>query len=853
MRISLLSVAVIATFAVAVSFLGVRRSPECVAAPKVTAEGPKMLGRLPVAFVPNLGQWEHGAQYVARVGAMTVFLEQHGWSVTLVERPSSKERERRDSVDERPARGVAVRMTFAGARQPEIIAEERLPGVHNYFLGNDPSKWRSDVPLYGAVRYREVYSGVDVRAREHDGHFEYDLLLQPGADLEPVEIVVGGIDRMHLDEQGALVMETRLGPVRMPVPLSWEEGASGEKELVACRYVLRSGDRFGFEVTGRRPGWSLIVDPGLVWSTFLGGTSDESATAIALDAQGAATVAGYTLSGGFPTTPGAFDTSFGGGLDAFVTRLSPTGSALVYSTFLGGATSSDHAADVALDAQGAATVTGMTHSSDFPTTPGAFDTSFGGFTEAFVTRLSPTGSTLLYSTFLGGADRDDAMALAVDAQGAATVTGYTYSSDFPTTPGAFETSYSSGDHGEAFVTRLSPTASTLVYSTFLGGANLDSASALAVDAAGVATVAGQTDSPDFPTTPGAFDTSFGGGTDAFVTRLSPNGSTLVYSTFLGGTLSEAAFALALDALGAATVAGTTSSTDFPTTPGAFDTSFGGAIDAFVSQLSPTGSTLVYSTYVGGVADDDASALALDAQGAATVTGWTRSPDFPTTPGAFGTSFNGGNSDAFVTRLSPPGSTLIYSTYVGGVADDDAYALALDAQGAATVTGWTYSADFPTTPAAFDPSFGGDSDAFVTRLDMLPTGVGAWGDSSPGCNGPLPISVTSMPQVGNAAFALTCGNAAPNSVGLIAFGGGLVNPIPVLGVNVWIDPSVLFATATVFSNPIGACELPLPIPADPAIAGFRFFAQFLWLGPGAPLPCPPMGFSATNALDISIQP
>jgi hypothetical protein len=287
----------------------------------MNAEGTKLRARLPVAFVPNLGQWEHPARFVARIGAMTMFLEQKGWTFTLVERTAEKEKQ-----DENATRGVAVRMTFAGASTPQLVAEERLPGRHNYFLGNDASKWRSDVPLYRAVRYRELYAGVDVRAREQDGHFEYDLVLQPTAEREPVEIAVEGIERMRLDAEGALVLETRLGPVRMPAPLSWEEGPSGERSLVTCRYVLRSKDRFGFEVTGRRPGWALVVDPGLVWSTFLGGGADEGAGAVVLDAQGAATVAGRTLSPDFPITTGAFDTTHNGSYDAFVTRLTPTGS-----------------------------------------------------------------------------------------------------------------------------------------------------------------------------------------------------------------------------------------------------------------------------------------------------------------------------------------------------------------------------------------------------------------------------------------------------------------------------------------------------------------------------------------------
>jgi len=837
------------------------------------AEGARLLGRVPVAFVPNVGQWGHHASYVAKFGAMTVFLQDQGWTFTLVER-------RRGEPDARvgpkafpmrepnpaPGRGVAVRMSFVGAKTPELIAEQRLPGRHNYFLGNDPSKWRSDVPLYGSVCYRQLYAGVDVRVREQGGHLEYDLMLEPKAQLEPVEVAVEGIERMHLDKEGALVMDTRLGPVRMPAPTTWEEGPSGERSSVPCRYVIRGANRFGFEVTGRRSGWALTVDPGLVYSTFLGGAGDDSAHALALDAQGAATVAGNTLSSDFPTTLGAFDTSYNGGTygDVFVTRLSPTGSSLVYSTFLGG-TGYDYALTMALDSQGVATVAGYTESTNFPTTAGAFDRSFNGglyggvyVGDAFVTRFSPTGSSLVYSTFLGGAGDDRATALALDAQGAATVAGITTSPNFPTTPGAFDTSL--GGYGDAFVTQLSPTGSILVYSTYLGGTGTfgDYAFALALDAQGAATVAGFTGSTDFPTTPGAFDTSFHGGygyLDAFVTRLSPTGSSLLYSTFLGGTGDDRAYAVTLDAQGAATVAGWTESTDFPTTPAAFNTSLNGGRDAFVTRLSPTGSSLLYSTFLGGVGDEFATALALDAQGAATVAGLTFSANFPTTPGAFDRSYNGGYNDAFVTRLSPTGSSLVYSTYLGGFFGSRPFALALDAQGAATVAGDTVSTDFPTTPGAFDAVHNGRSDAFVTHLDMLPAGVFVFGRSSPGCTGSLTISVTSMPHIGNAKFALTCGNARPFTLGVCALTAQRYSsPIPVLGgVELWVDPTLLYMPQMAVSNGLGASEVSLPVPSNPALTGGRLFAQFFWVGPTAPPPCPPFGWSASNALELVVQP
>ncbi len=250
-------------------------------------------------------------------------------------------------------------------------------------------------------------------------------------------------------------------------------------------------------------------------------------------------------------------------------------------------------------------------------------------------------------------------------------------------------------------------------------------------------------------------------------------------------------------------------------------------------------------------DDWASAVALDAQGAATVAGRAYSTDFPTTPGAFDTSWNAG--DAFVTRLSPTGASLIYSTFLGGTGFDFASALALDAQGAATVAGVTF-ADFPTTPGAFDTTHNGNEDAFVTRLDMLPTGVAAFGRSSPGCTGPLAISVTSMPQVGNAGFALTCGNAPPSASGLLALTGGrFANPVILLGAEIWVDPTRVFIQLPANSNNVGGCEVPLPIPNGRGLRGTRLFAQFFWAGPTSPPPCPPRGLSASNALEFTIQP
>jgi hypothetical protein len=394
---------------------------------------------------------------------------------------------------------------------------------------------------------------------------------------------------------------------------------------------------------------------------------------------------------------------------------------LVYSTFLGGS-ATEIGWDIALDAAGNAYVTGQTDSTNFPTTPGAFQTTFGGAIDAFVTKLNPTGTALIYSTYLGGSGPEFTGAgIVVDAAGSAYVATDTRSTNFPTTPGAFQTSLRPGSCQAVSVTKLNAAGSGLVYSTYLGGTSPfchTDPSEIAVDAAGNAYVVGETDAADFPTTFGAFQTTFGGGgasfTDAFVTKLNPLGTGLVYSTFLGGSNDDEGIGIALDALGNAYVSGRTRSSNFPVTGGALKTTLGGSSDTFVTKLNPLGTGLVYSTFLGGSGDEFGGGLALDAQGNAYVTGATSSTDFPVTPGAPQGAF-GGVTDAFVTKLNPLGTALIYSTYLGGSGEDAARGIALNAAANAHVTGTTASLDFPTTPGAFQTSFGGVFDAFVTKI------------------------------------------------------------------------------------------------------------------------------------------
>ena len=395
-----------------------------------------------------------------------------------------------------------------------------------------------------------------------------------------------------------------------------------------------------------------------------------------------------------------------------MTKLTPSGSGLVYSTFLGGI-NDDEGNAIAVDATGSAYVTG--DDDGLPGHRGAYDTSSNGGSDAFVAKLNPAGSALDYATYLGGTNADDGLAVAVDSSGSAYVTGRSSSTDFPTTAGAYDQSYNAYD--DAFVTKLTPAGDALDYSTYLGGGEVnghDGGYGIAVDTAGSAYVTGVTERSGFPTTPGAYDTSYNGGWDAFVTKLAPSGGALDYSTYLGGSDLDRAWAVAVDSAGSAYVTGETPSTDFPTTPGAWDRTYGGFTDAFVTKLAPSGATLDYSTYLGGGNYDSARGIALS-NGMAYLTGGAQC-GFPTTWGAFDTQCNGGG-DAFMTALTPSGAALHYSTFLTGSGFGSAYGIAVDGEGDAYVAGYTWTGGLPVTTGAYDQTFNGASDAFVSKFDL----------------------------------------------------------------------------------------------------------------------------------------
>ena len=458
-------------------------------------------------------------------------------------------------------------MKLEGANpDPRIEGLEQLSTTSNYFSGSDPSDWRTNIPSFTRVRYAQVYPGIDMVYYGDQRRLEYDFVLAPGANPDTIQMAFGGIEDFEINRMGELVLRTKQGNIRQSKPVAYQE-ANGVKEEVSVSYVPTGVDHVGFHVGAYDPTRPLIIDPVLTYSTYLGGSGFDQGYAIAVDSLGNAYVTGQTAAIDFPTTPGAFQTNYGGG-DAFVTKINPSGSALVYSTYLNGASGNG----IAVDSAGNAYVTGEAETTNFPTTPSAFQTAPMGF-DTFITKLNAAGSALVYSARFGGNLDDFGRGIALDSAGNAYITGWTVCRSaictFPTV-NAFQPNYAGGNN-DAFVTKINSSGSSLVYSTYLGGGKIingteDWGQGIAVDGAGSAYVTGYTFSPDFPVTAGAFDTTRAG-LDAFVTKFTPDGASLVYSTFLGGAGHEQGQGIAVDANGNAYVTGLTESSDNPFTFG----------------------------------------------------------------------------------------------------------------------------------------------------------------------------------------------------------------------------------------------------------------------------------------------
>lgn len=687
-------------------------------------------GRLPLSFEANQGQADPHVKFFSRGRGYTLFLTSTEALLAL-----SKSSPQAAPPDPRRARGVeqekiattTLRIKLAGGNaQARLTGMEKLPGKSNYFIGDDPKQWRTNVANYAKVRYQDVYPGVDLVYHGNQQQLEQDFIIAPGAHPEAITLNFEDAEKLSIDAQGDLVLTGKESELRLKKPDVYQN-VQGMRQEIAAAYMLKGEKQVGFKVSTYDVANPLVIDPVLAYSTYLGVYG--GGQGIAVDSAGSAYITGFTYAP-IAVTPGAFQTMFGtkatpgGDSDVFVTKLSADGSSVVYSTYLGGS-NNDFAAGIALDSANNAYVTGETNSSDFPTTQGAYQTSLvGNSDDVFVAKLSADGSSLVYSTYLGGANGGSlGTAIAVDSAGSAYVTGNTFDG-FPTTAGAYQTTFAGGGalSGDPFVTKLSADGSSLSYSTYLGGSGVGSG--IQLDSAGNAYVTGYTASTSFPTTAGVYQTNFGttgiGRYDGFVTKLNATGSSLVYSTFLHGSVTDRPSAIALDSLGNAYVTGYTDSADFPTTAGAFQTAFGSKVnpkypDVFVTKLSPDGLSVLYSTYLGGSGYNYSYAIAVDSADNAYVTGYTDSTDFPSANSI--QSCPAAGSFFFVTMLNAAGSGLGYSTCLGIGLGDQGQGIVVDSTGSAYITGLT-SGGFPTTSGAYQTTFataGGNFDGFVAKV------------------------------------------------------------------------------------------------------------------------------------------
>ncbi len=533
-----------------------------------------------------------------------------------------------------------IRTTLLGAdpnASPEVIG--LLPGKVNYLTGNDPNQWRTNLSTYSKVKFHNVYPGIDIVYYGNERRLEYDFVVAPGVCASVIRLGFDGVRNILIDDSGDLRLETASGFVCQKKPYIYQESEGG-RQVIAGGYVITEGQNVAFEIGDYDKEKPLVIDPVLSYSTYLAGDPAEVAFGIAADSAGNVYITGVTASEKFPTTSGSFQPDKPDrdptGLDAFVTKLNPSGTEIIYSTYLGGSSFCDIGFDISVDSEGNAYVTGTTESFDFPTTPGAFRTGPLGFSDAFITKLNSAGSSLIYSTYLGArdptgaADRTEAFSIALDSSGRAYVTGTTEAANFPTTASAFQRRF--GGVRDAYVTKLSANGKRLIYSTFLGGSAYEIASAIAIDSEGNAYVTGTTLSENFPITPGTFQRENRGEFDVFVTRINTDGVGLVYSTYLGSEGDDIGLGIAVDSSGSAYVTGV-AGFDFPTTPDAFQTNSGFLEDCFVSRLNGDGTRLIYSTFLGGKRNERGNSIAIDSFGNAYITGRTTSLDFPITPDA----------------------------------------------------------------------------------------------------------------------------------------------------------------------------------------------------------------------------
>jgi PKD repeat protein len=700
-------------------------------------------GNLPISFMENRGQVDESVLFLADTPGLLIYFTPGG---EIFYAPAS-------------GRIEAVSVTYPGANPGTVVkGSDLLSGKANFLYGRDSTAWVTNIPTYRGITYEDLYDGISLRYTGVNDLLEREFVVEPGADPDAIIMQYAGHDRLSFNDFGGLVVSTSIGDLIEGAPVCYQM-IDGERVNVACSYVIGESGTVSFAVGAYQKSLPLIIDPVLDFSTYYGGNSDDAGEGIALDDQGNIYFTGSTLSTNLPL-PNApiFQEHLNGTWDAFVAKFSSDGQTLIYATYLGG-NSTDKATGItviqntSLAAGGRATICGYTESSDFPLMNPYQATKYNK-SDVFVTRLNADGDGLIWSTYLGGNETEEAYAIASASGGAPVVVGFTSSGDFPHFGGTWTTANTLMGAPDAFMTRFDNNGNPTV-SAFLGGTGADYANGVALDALNRIYITGTTDSFVFPTVPGSYRVTPQGRIDAFATRLNAAGDTLQFSTYLGGTKDDFGTAIAVDLNNYTYVAGYTNSAiqpidNFPISPTAFQKTFGGGkYDGFVTKLEPAGDSINYSTYLGGLFEDRIYGIKVDNLSEAYVTGFTISDNFPTmyADPPFHNARDGLVSDAFLTELNATGTGLLFSTYWGGTYYDEANDIAITDDGLnITLTGFTESFNFPIQNAyqdylaAFPPVR--RTDAFVTKIVKKPPVADFIGEPRLGCS-PLFVNFTDL--------------------------------------------------------------------------------------------------------------
>ena len=738
---------------------GARVSP----GPKDKSRALALLSSLPVTFEPNRGQADPSVEYLSRGPGYSLLLTQTGALISIQHalEPSS----------DQPAahRFSLLQLEFVGGNRPSHLEGDALQtNRSNYFLGDRAGGQLTDVPNFARVRYPSVYPGTDLIFHGDPSRLEFDLNLAPGADPGRIRFRLNGADQLSIDPSGDLIAKIAATEFRLHRPVAFQP-ADGSDRPVRAEFVLSANHEVGFRIGNFDPTLSLTIDPVLSYASFLGGSGADTAYAIALDSQHNFYVSGETASSDFPISGGVQGTS-GGTNDAFVLKIKADGSGLAYSTFLGGSLI-DASQALAVDSTGSAYVTGYTSSSNFPTM-NPLQPALAGDQDIFVTKLSPDGASLVFSTYLGGAGLDTIAAIALDSSNNVVLAGTTKSTDFPAVNALQPTLTGTSGNSDAFVAKLKADGSALIFSTYFGGTGVDGATGVAVSSTGNIWVSGGTGSTDLPVV-NALQSTFGGGGvtnispgDAFLTEFKPDGSALLFSTFWGGSGQEQATTLSLDSSDNVFLVGITSSTDFPTHSALQpQLASNGGFNAFITKFAADGSSAPFSTYFGGSGSDLAFGSATDSSGNIFISGNTSSTNLPVV-NAIQSSNLGGSTDGFVSEISANGSTLLFSTYLGGTGADGFNRIAVDSSGV-YVVGTTQSSDFPTMGTLVN-TFAGATDGVIVRLagftpaPDLALSKSHTGNFTAGADGSYTLTVSNVGN-GPTAAAITVTDTLPTGL------------------------------------------------------------------------------------------